>query len=222
VYAEKRSDCKIITLGLVVDEHGFAKCSSLFPGNLNDSKSLSEMIDSLEEKIHSTCKNKTIVMDAGVATDDNINLLKKKNYHYIVVGRAKPPVGLDERNMEIIKEDVFAGIKIEVKRFGGNEETMLLCKSALKQKKEQSMHDRIEKILIDRLNYYKAGLCLPRRMKKYEKVLEAIGRLKEKYSKVAKLYNITVIPKSDQTVKVNQLEAADIVWEKKIMFMLRK
>lgn len=212
---EKRSDCKIITIGMVVDEQGFAKCSSLFPGNINDSKSLSEMIINLEEKTRSACKNKTIVMDAGVATDDNINFLKKKNYHYIVVGRTKPPVDLDEDNMEVVKEDVSAGIKIEVKRFNGDEETMLLCKSALKQKKEQSMHDRIEVLLIERLNYYKAGLGLSRRMKKYEKILESVGRLKEKYSKVAKLYNITVIPKPDQTTNVNQLEAADIIWEKK-------
>lgn len=212
---EKRSDCKIITIGMVVDEQGFAKCSSLFPGNLTDSKSLSEMIINLEEKTRSACKNKTIVMDAGVATDDNINFLKKKKYHYIVVGRTKLPVDLDEDNMEIVKEDVSAGIKIEVKRFNGDEETMLLCKSALKQKKEQSMHDRIEALLIERLNYYKAGLGLPRRMKKYEKILESIGRLKEKYSKVAKLYNITVIPKPDQTINVNQPEAADIIWGKK-------
>ncbi len=212
---EKRSDCKIITLGMIVDENGFTKCSNLFEGNMEDSKSLIDMITILEDKTNSTCKNKTIVMDAGIATEDNINLLKGKGYHYIVVGRGKPPIEMDMNNMEIIKEKATAGIKIEVKRYEKNEEIYLLCRSMQKQKKEQSMRDRIEKLLIDRLTYYKAGLTIPRRMKRYEKLIEAIGRLKEKYPKVAKLYNITVVSEKGKTDDIKKLKAIDINWQKK-------
>lgn len=216
---EKRSDCKIATLGLVVDEDGFAKCSNLFEGNINDSKSLNDMIKTLEERTNSTCKNKTIVMDAGIATEDNIAMLKENGYHYIVVGRGKPPAEIDISNMEIIKEKESAGIKIEVKRFeqdqDEDEDIYLLCRSMQKQKKEQSMRNRIEKLLIERLNYYKTGLSMARRMKQYEKVIEAIGRLKEKYPKAAKLYDITVVPEKEQSGNIKKLKAIDITWEKK-------
>jgi len=224
---EKRSDCKIITLGMVVDENGFSKCSNLFEGNMSDSNSLIDMINILEEKTNGTCKNKTIVMDAGIATEDNINLLKKKDYHYIVVGRGTPPVEMDMDNMELIKEKATAGIKIEVKRYEvecdgeegkkdeKNKEVYLLCKSKQKQKKEQSMRDRVEKLLIDRLNYLKAGLTILGRMKKYEKIVESIGRLKEKYPKVAKLYTINTVSEKGKSDNIKDIKAIDIIWQKK-------
>ena len=44
---EKRTDCKLLTLALVVDELGFAKYSRLYPGNQIESRSLAEIIESL-------------------------------------------------------------------------------------------------------------------------------------------------------------------------------
>jgi hypothetical protein len=33
---EKRSDCKLLTLALIIDEQGFPKYSKLYPGNQSD------------------------------------------------------------------------------------------------------------------------------------------------------------------------------------------
>jgi len=212
---EKRSDCKIITLGLVIDESGFAKASNLFEGNINDTQTLENMIKSLEERTSSTCRNKTIVIDAGIASRENVQYLKNNHYHYIVVGREKLPFNMFEGPVEVIKEDKKTDTKIEVKRFTKEEEMYLLCYSKQKHKKEESMRGRIEQLFVDRLNYLKDGLKKPRRMKQYQKVVEAIGRLKEKYPKIAKLYDIDITPEKDKTADNKNLKAIDIQWRKK-------
>ncbi len=211
---EKRSDCKLIAMGLVVDENGFAKCSDLFEGNRNETTTLESMIKALEEKSCTISKNKTIVMDAGIASDDNIDWLKGNGYHYIVVNRGEAPFEIDYEDMKIIKEDEGKEIRIEVKRYDYNDEVYILCRSNQKQKKEEGIRTRIEELLLTQLEYLRSGLSKSRRMKKYTKVVEAVGRLKEKYSSVSKLYNITVIPESDNSNNVG-INAIDIRWEKK-------
>ena len=212
---ERRKDCKLVTLGLIIDESGFAKYSELFDGNQVESETLSSMIEKLSEKLTDEYKDKTIVIDAGIATKDNIDWLKENKYHYVVVNRGKPPIDIDYDNMKVIKEDVKQGIKIEVKRFKYEKEIYLVCKSEKKEKKEKSMQDRIEKLFIERLKYYKEGLSKPYRTKKYHRILEMIGRLKEKYSKVSKLYNVKIIPENNKLVSDTNVLSVDIKWSKK-------
>lgn len=212
---EKRSDCKLVTLGLVVDESGFAKCSNLFEGNRNETTTLESMILRLEEKTGHKAIDKTIVMDAGIASEENIRWLQAHHYHYIVVNRGKAPIEINYEDMSIIKEDANKDIKIEVKRYRHEKEVYILCKSRQKQIKEQSMRTRIEQLFIDRLAYYKSGLKKANRMKRYQKVVEGIGRLKEKYSKISQYYSVTVMPEEGKKSDDVTLLAVDIKWEKK-------
>ncbi len=68
---EKRDDCKLVTLGLIVDEAGFAKYSELFPGNQYEAETLVGMVRSLEEHLEPG-SDRTIVIDAGIATEENL------------------------------------------------------------------------------------------------------------------------------------------------------
>ena len=72
---------------------------------------------------------------------------------------------------------------------------------------------RVKQLLLDRLNYYKRGLGKKHHVKKYSKVVEMIGRLKEKYSRAAGLYDITVIPEQDGERDI--INAIDIHWQRK-------
>ncbi len=218
---EKRSDCKLVTLGLVIDETGFPKCSRLFPGNQFEGDTLIEMIENLEENLCTTAtdepsgKKRTIVIDAGIATKDNITSLKEKGYHYIAVNRNNPPFEKDFSDMTVIREDLNKGIKVEVKRFSHDGDAYVLCRSELKKAKESGIVNRVENLFLEKLEYYKTGLMLPKRTKKYRKIVEAIGRLKEKYPKAAKLYQIDVIPEKGKSAEDANLKAIDITWEKK-------
>lgn len=209
---EKRSDCKLATLGFVVDGEGFAKYSRIYPGNQYEADTFQEIICGLEKHMLKNAKA-AIVMDAGIATKENIEWLKEHEYSYIVVNRGKAPFEVNFKDMSIIKEDVEKGIRIEVKRYEQKGEVYLLVKSERKRLKEASMMGRVEQLLLDRLKYYKNGLGKKNHVKKYSKVVEMIGRLKEKYSRAAGLYEITVIPEKDGAKDI--VNAVDIQWERK-------
>ena len=85
---EKRSDCKLVVLAMVVNVEGFIKYSNIFEGNISDSQSLPKIIDSLRAQT-STEKRAVVVIDAGIATDDNLELIKAKGYDYVCVSRSK-------------------------------------------------------------------------------------------------------------------------------------
>ena len=212
---EKRNDCKLITLGMIIDEMGFSKYSKIFPGNQSEPEILEGMIDELKINVPANGKKLTIVMDAGIATKKNIELLQEKGCHYIVVSRGKVNFEIDYKDMQVIKENTTKDVKIEVKRFENNGEAYILCRSNQKKNKEEGIRSRAENIFIEKLQYYKDGLAKPRRIKNYEKVIEVIGRLKEKYPKVAKLYQIDIIPEKNKSVSDKTLCAENIEWRKK-------
>jgi transposase len=212
---EKRDDCKLVALGLIIDECGFSKYSQLFAGNQFEGETLKGMVKELENHLPDAAGDRTIVVDAGIATEQNIGWLKENSYHYVVVNRGKLPFEEDYGGMEVIREDEGKGIKLEVKRFLHEGETYILCRSEQKAVKEKSMRTRVEKLFLERLAYYRNGLSLPNRTKKYQKVVELVGKLKEKYPKASKLYTVEVIPEKDKAASDPSLRAVDIVCEKK-------
>jgi len=211
---EKRSDCKLVTMGMIVDELGFAKYSELFPGNQSEAATLPGMVKSMEKNL-SGSSDKTIVMDAGIATGDNLKWLKKNEYHYIVVNRGGVPFEKDFSDMKTIRTNGNGDSEIEIKRFDVEDEAYILCKSRKKTIKEQSMRTRVEDLFVGRLAYYYSGLNKKRGTKRYQKVVEMIGRLKEKYPSAAKLYDVEIIPEKDKNASDPTLKAVSIKWEKK-------
>ncbi len=212
---EKRNDCKLVTLGLIIDEDGFSKYSQLFAGNQYEGETLEGMIGELEFQLPDTVRDKTVVVDAGIATEENIGKLKDKGYHYVVVNRGKAPFEQEYDGMEIIREEEGKGIRLEVKRYEHEGEVYVLCRSERKVAKERSMRTRIEQLFVERLEYHRKGLGLPKRTKEYGKVVELVGRLKGKYPKVSKLYNVEVIPEGGKAADDPSLVAVDIVWKEK-------
>ena len=78
---EKRSDCKLLVLALCINKEGFIRYSSILEGNTADPKSLPNMIDTLAKRNPSRIKDTLVVMDAGVATEENMELIKRKGYN---------------------------------------------------------------------------------------------------------------------------------------------
>jgi transposase len=77
------------------------------------------------------------------------------------------------------------------------------------------MRPRVEQLFTERLEYYRAGLNVTHRTKKYGKAVELVGKLKEKYPRAAKLYEVEVKPEADKPATDKSLKAVDIVWKKK-------
>lgn len=179
---EKRSDCRLLTLGLVIDGSGFPKTSQLFDGNQSEPGTFLDMVNTLYQKDPTSSKKPTVVIDAGIATEDNLKELKK-HYHYIAVSRKKldPP---DSDDCILIKETKQN--KVEAKRITGDDEVLLYCKSNLKQKKERSMQSRLEQNFEDQLAQIAKSTRKKGGTKRWDKVLKRIGRLQEKYKQIAR------------------------------------
>ena len=185
---EKRSDCRLLTLGLVIDGKGFPKTSQIFAGNQSEPATLLEMVNTLRQKDPTSTKKPTVVIDAGIATEDNLKELKG-HYHYIAVSRKKldPP---DSDDCILIKETKQN--KVEAKRITGDDEVLLYCKSNLKKKKERSMQGRLEQNFEEQLTQIAKSTRKKGGTKRWDKVLKRIGRLQEKYKQISRFYEIDV------------------------------
>lgn len=211
---EKRSDCPLVTLAIMLDSSGFPKSSEVFEGNVSELQTLEKMIKGLDKKGQKPDifepQKATIVMDAGIASEDNIKWLKDNKYHYIVVSR-KRHREFNEDEAVIVKQDKSCTVKAQKVIDSENDEILLYCHPTQREKKEQAINDRFTVRFEDALKHLEAGLHIKGRLKKYDKVLEKIGRLKQKYSKASKLYKIDVSKdkKSDNAVKINWIRNAE-------------
>jgi transposase len=205
---EKRSDCPLVTLGLVLDSSGFPRRSHVYKGNVNEPKTLSEMIRDLEKDGTSSGLKPTVVIDAGIATEDNIDWLREHQYPYLVVSRKKHRE-FDEASSVVVKQDDECTVKVQKVVDEETKETLLYCHSTRREEKDQAIGNRFINRLEDELQKLNNGLHKKRCLKKYDKVMEKIGRLRQKYSRVSKQYTISV-EKDDGSGN-----AVKITWQQK-------
>jgi transposase len=211
---EKRNDCCLVTLGLVLDMQGFPKKSRIYEGNISEPITLETMIRGLsDEDINENSVFKpTIVLDAGIATEDNIKWLRSKCYHYIVVSRKKNKAIPSDVAMIAVKEDEKQGAVLVKAGLAQNHETgelELYCHSIDKEKKEEGIKNRFQQRFEAELLKARNALDLKYGTKQYDKVIERIGRLKEKFKLVSHGYKVT-IEKENKTDK-----ARNITWSRK-------
>ncbi|MDI6776525.1 MAG: IS1634 family transposase [Syntrophales bacterium] len=184
---EKRNDCPLVTLGLVLDDGGFPKRSQMFEGNVSEPKTMQRMIQGLSSN---TMFKPVVVMDAGIATGENIRWLKDHQYDYLVVlrGKKKP---LPE-NMVTVKEDGDRIVKAALVRHDETGEVELVYHSTGKQEKERGLRNLFQQRFEFELQKLQAALSRKNGTKRYEKVIEKIGRLKEKFKMIAHRYDIAM------------------------------
>jgi transposase len=135
-------------------------------------------------------------MDAGIATEDNLSWLRDNQYTYIVSARQKAPP------TEVCVEPVLVGnsttyqVKV-VDLPAQDQEKWLYCESAAKEATASSMKTLFQQRFEVELEKVTTGLRKPRGRKKFIKVIERIGRLKEKHRSISSCYDINVIPSED-------------------------
>ena len=199
-----------MTLGLVLDGDGFPLSSRVFPGNASEPATLEAMIDGLRDKDPFNHIKPVIIMDAGIASADNIAWLKQQDYHYLVVSRERHVKDPREQQASVtVRGDQNSQIVVCREVDPDTGETRLYCHSAQKAKKEQGIRNRFHVRLEEALTQLHEGLSKKNTLKKYDKILERIGRLREKHSRVAADYLIDVV--ADET-KSNALR---IEWTRK-------
>ena len=191
---EKRRDCPWVTLGLVLDDKGFPLSSQVFPGNASEPATLSLMLDGLHGKNPLPGEKPVIIMDAGIASAENIAWLTGRGYLYRVVSRERYVQDpRDQDNAVLVRETGQNKVTVYRALEAETGETRLYCHSEQKAKKEQAIRNRLPVRLEEALDKLNASLDKKGTIKNYAKILEHIGRLREKNSRVASDYRIEVI-----------------------------
>ena len=196
VSKEKRSDCPLVTMGLVMNEHGFLNRTTILPGNASEPKTLEEMIKNLST--HQNLIKPTIILDAGIATQDNLAWLRKNGYTYVVSARQDAP-SIDLEGELISVGDLNDLVKAAlIKSDDESEEKWLYCESEAKAAVASEMKQSFRKRFEDDLKNLSEGLAKPKARKKFIKVVERIGRLKEKHNPSSVLRTMRIEMKFDE------------------------
>ena len=200
---EKRTDSPLLTLGLVLDGSGFVRRSEVFSGAVNEDTTLAPMLKALHAP-----GDALVVMDAGVATEDNVAWLRDHGYRYLVVSRERTrrfdpdlAVALETRTRQTVH--VHKVVDDE------GAETRLYCYSEARAKKERGIADRFCARFEGELQKLNDGLSRPRTRKGLEHVWQRIGRIRERSRGAGAHYAVEVIP-DDSAAR-----ARAVTWERK-------
>jgi transposase len=198
---DHRSDCKQLVIGLVLNRDGFALTHEIFAGNTRDHLTLGTMIDRLRQRVELK-EGATVVVDRGMAFDSNLAEIKARKLHYIVASRQPER---DRWLAEFEDTDGFTPVlrqpsplnpaqkktTIEVKICADPDAlTYVLCRSQQRIAKDRAIRAKQEARLltdIEKLSLRVAN----KQLVKAEKINQAIGRLLERYPRVARYYRLS-------------------------------
>jgi hypothetical protein len=199
---EQRSDCPLVTLGLVLDGSGFVRRSKMFAGNVVEGTTLEAMLDGL-----TATAGALVILDRGIATEANIAWLRQNKYRYLVVSRERARQFDPDQATETLTASQET-IRLQRILSEDGAEVRLYCHSARRETKETAIAERLAQRFEAGLTQLAAGLAKPRGHKRMAKLLERIGRLKQKSHGASQHYEITVSPDATGT------KAVALTWQK--------
>ncbi len=198
---DHRPDCKQVLIGLAVNRDGFPLAHEVFAGNRHDSTTLDEMLTALDKRV-GLQPGQTVVVDRGMSGEENVKRIVARKLHYVV---AEPYGARSDWVEEFENHEDFVEVKretsptnpfqhkstIQVKMRQAGGEIHVLCLSSERQEKDRAIRQAHEKrLLVDLEKLAKRVAKGKGRGTKPAEVLESIGRLKERYSRVARYYRM--------------------------------
>jgi transposase len=198
---DHRGDCKQVLVGLAVNREGFPLAHEVFAGNRHDSTTLEEMLKALDQRV-GLRPEQTVVVDRGMAGEGNIQQIRGRGLHYLVAepyAERKDWVGefQDSGEFAAVEREPSprnpfqkkSSLRVKMRRVGG--ETHVLCLSSERKEKDRAIRELHEKRLLTDLEKLKKRVAKGKgRGTKPAEVRESMGRLKERYSRVARYYRM--------------------------------
>jgi transposase len=187
---DSRPDCPQVCIGLVTSREGLPLAFEIFDGNRTDVTTTEEMVLIMERKYG---KAKRIwVMDRGMVSDENIEFLKERKAKYII---GTPKSMLKKFERELLSqgwEEVHCGVEVKLCACPeGKDETFVLCRSEGRKDKEEAILNRFIVRLEAGLGKLKE-LADRGKLRDRQKAERRIGRLLERNSRAASLFDVTV------------------------------
>jgi len=202
---DKRRDCKQLVVGLVVNRDGFPLAHEVFEGNTQDRQTVEAMLDFLGRRVELK-PGQTVVVDRGMAYDENLEAIGARGLHYLVASRqSERDAWLAEFEDDEGFEDVVRQpsptnpaqkkTRVRVKRERRDGETYVLCVSEGREAKDRAIREKHEKRLLADVAKLQKSVANGR-LKKPDKINQRIGRLCERYPRVARYYAIAYDPQT--------------------------
>jgi transposase len=198
---DHRPDCKQVLIGLVVNRDGFPLAHEVFAGNCHDSTTLEQMLTALNKRV-GLQPGQTVVVDRGMSGEENLKKIVARKLHYLVA----EPYGArndwvqefeDDKDFHEVKRDPSptnsfqhkSTIQVKMRQVDG--EMHVLCLSSERKGKDRAIREAHEKkLLVDLEKLQKRVAKGKGRGTKPAEVLQSMGRLKERYSRVARYYRM--------------------------------
>jgi transposase len=200
---DKRPDCKQVVVGLVIGREGFPIAHEVFDGNAQDRKTLGRMLDLLKERV-GLPEGSTVVVDRGMAYAENLVEIRERKLHYVIAARQpERDRWLDEfedaEGFELVPRQpsplnpAQKKSVVRVKPVHHDGETIVLCTSEERVEKDRAIRHKQEGRFLADLARLQARIEKGR-LKRELAIGEAIGRLKERYPRVARYHTISYDP----------------------------
>jgi transposase len=195
---DHRSDCKQVVLALVMSREGFPLAHRTWAGNTQDLQTVKNIVNDIETRFGKS--NRVWVMDRGMISKDSLAFLSQPGRRYLLSTRrhalAKFQSQLQSRRGW---QRLHENPEVEVKLLKRGKIHYLLARSQPRRGKERAIRRRQRRAFAKGLKKLKDRVTQGR-LKKRDKILEAIGRLKGRYPKAHPFVDIQV---SDKPVSLS-------------------
>jgi transposase len=185
---DKRGDCRQVVIALIVTPEGFPLSYEVLPGNTNDSTTLGEFLERIEQRYGRA--NRIWVMDRGIPTEASLAKMRRIGAFYLV-GTPKGRLSKLERHF-LGKPWASVREGVQVKHLAADEDVYVLAQSHARIGKERGMRRRRLRRYIDRLKALQ-GQTLRR-----DQLLMKLGAARHDAGRAASLINVT-LPKDSVT-----------------------
>jgi transposase len=199
---DSRPDCKQVVVGLVLDAEGFPRAHEIFAGNRSDPTTVADMLSVLQKRVGKT-KDATVVVDRGMANPENLATIKAAGYHWLVAAPQPERVCYFDQYeeqagwQEIVREPSPRNegqhkVRVLVKpaQSPDDSQSIALCWSEGRTQKDRAIRQKQEIRFLADTEKLAKRIALGR-LRTTAKIYEAIGRLKERYPRVARYYHLT-------------------------------
>jgi len=187
---DHRPDCKQVCIALVVTFDGFPLGYEVFAGNTHDSTTLQQIVETMERR-HGVL-GRVWITDRGMASAKNLAWLRHSGRRYVI---GAPKSELKKHTQSLAEESGWHRVRedVSVKLVRGEEEHVILCRSAERRTKERAMHEKFSRRIelgLDRLQrrIQHAGSPLSK-----AQVNRQIGRLLQRNQRAAARFAIELI-----------------------------
>jgi transposase len=194
---DKRPDCVQVCIALVVTPEGLPLAYEVFDGNRTDVTTVDEIVETMRKKYGH--ERRTWVMDRGMVSEDNLDMLREEKAHYIVATPKSALKAFEQRLLDKDWEAIVPGVEVKLCQApDGGHETFVLCRSQGRIDKDHAIRQKQLERLETALEKLKSRIDAEERALRDRSAAERrVGRLLERYPRAARMVDVTIAEDDD-------------------------